>query len=158
MPKTLIVNNKPFSYPTKGDEPGWGSDATKWAEEVTSVLNDVVGPNDILESSFNIVNNQATLADIIGLVFNNAAVRSAVVQYSVYRISTANPSGFAETGEMHLIYDNNVGWSIAIGNVVGNSGVDFDLTSGGQVQYKSNDINSLNYSGVIHFRAKSLAQ
>jgi hypothetical protein len=80
------------------------------------------------------------------------------VQYSVYRISTANPSGFAETGEMRLIYDNNVGWSIAIGNVVGNSGVDFDITAGGQIQYKSNDINSLNYSGVIHFRAKALAQ
>jgi hypothetical protein len=158
LPKTLIVNNKPFSYPTKGDEPGWGSAATGWAEEVTSVLNDVIGPDDILESSFNVVNNQVAFTDVIGLIFNTASVRSAIVQYSVYRISTANPSGFAETGEMRLIYDNNIGWSIAIGNVVGNSGVDFDITAGGQIQYKSNDINSLNYSGVIHFRAKALAQ
>lgn len=158
MPKSLIVNNTPFSYPTTGDEPGWGGDATGWAEEVTKVLNNLVGPDDILETSFNIANNQIAATNVTGLVFNAGSVRSANIQYAVYRISDSNPSGFAETGEMHLVYDNNDGWHLGIGGVVGNSGVVFTITPAGQIQYQSSDIGAINYVGLIKFTAKALQQ
>lgn len=158
MPKQLIVNNTPFDYPTAGDEPGWGGDATGWAQEVTKVLNNLVGPDDILETSFNIANSQATDADVTGLVFNTGSVRSTVVQYAVYRISDSNPSGKAETGEMHILYDNNDGWSLGLGGVIGNSGVSFSITAGGQIQYQSTDIGAVNYVGVLKFTAKALQQ
>ena len=158
MPKTLIVNNTPYSYPTSGDEPGWGGEATGWAEGVTNVLSDLLGPNDILETAFNIANNQTTFADVTGLVFNAASVRAAQITYSVFRVSTPNPSGFTETGTIQLIYDNNVGWSINQGNILGSSGVVFQITPAGQIQYKSNDIGALNYNGTMKFRAKVLAQ
>lgn len=158
MPKQLIVNNTPYDYPTAGDEPGWGGEATGWAEEVTGVLNNLLGPDDILETSFNIANNQTTAADVTGLVFNAGSVRSAVVEYSVFRISDVNPSGNTETGEMHIVYDNNAGWSIGIGGVVGNSNVQFSITASGQVQYTSTDIDALNYVGVMKFKARALQQ
>jgi hypothetical protein len=156
--KTLIVNNIPFEYPDSGDEPGWGNSATGWAEEVTEVLQNVVGPNDILETSFNIANNQVAVANITGLIFNAGSVRSARVEYSIYRISDSNPSGQTEGGEIRLAYDNNVGWSFVIGGLTGNSGVVFSLTPAGQFQYTSTDIGSINYIGVIKFSALALEQ
>lgn len=158
MPKTLIVNNTPFDYPTSGDEPGWGGDATGWAEEVTKVLNNVVGPDDILQTSFNIANNQTVAANVTGLIFNAGSVRSATVDYSIYRISDSNPSGNAETGEMHIIYDSNDGWKLGVGGIVGNSNVIFSITPTGQIQYVSSDIGALNYTGVMKFVAKALQQ
>ena len=158
LPKQLIVNNTPFSYPTSKDEPGWGADATLWACEVTKVLSNILGPNDILETSFNIVNNQTTVANVTGLIFDSGSVRSAEVDYAIYRRSDLNLSGNAETGKMHLIYDNNAGWSISIGDVVGLAGVNFTITATGQVQYTSTDIDSLNYIGTIKFKATALQQ
>lgn len=158
MPKSLIVNNTVYDYPTAGDEPGWGGEATGWAEEVTGVLNNLLGPDDILETSFNIANNQSSAADVTGLVFNTGSARSAVIEYSVYRISDSNPSGNTETGEIRVVYDNSAGWLISVGNIVGNSGIVFSITTGGQIQYTSTDIGSVGYSGIIKFTAKSLSQ
>lgn len=159
MPKTLIVNNTPYQYPKSGDEPGWGGEATGWAEAVTNVLSDLLGPNDILETAFNVANNQATFVDVTGCFFNAASVRAAEITYSVSRSSTATPSGKVETGTIQLIYDGGApGWSISQGNILGDAGVQFQITSGGQLQYKSSNISALNYVGTMKFRAKTLQQ
>lgn len=158
MPRVLIVNNTPYNYPTSGDEPGWGNDATAWAVGVTNVLSDLLGPNDILETAFNVANNQTSFSDVTGLIFNAASVRAAEITYAVFRVSTANPSGFAETGTIQIVYDNNVGWYINQGNILASSGVTFSITGAGQVQYKSTDIGSLNYTGTMKYRAKTLQQ
>lgn len=158
MPKTLTVNNTPYDYPTAGDEPGWGGEATGWAEEVTNVLNNLLGPDDILETSFSIANNQSSAADVTGLAFNAGSVRSAVVTYAVYRISDSNPSGNAETGEMHIVYDDSAGWLLGLGGIVGDAGINFTITAAGQVQYTSTDIGSLNYVGTMKFKATALQQ
>lgn len=158
MPRQLIVNNIPYAYPTSGDEPGWGNEATAWSSGVTDVLNDLLGPNDILETAFNIANNQTTFVDVTGLAFNSAQVRAADINYSIFRISNTNPSGNTETGTIKIDYDNAVGWSIGQGGVLDNAGVIFDITPTGQLQYKSTDIGSVNYSGLMKFRAKTLSQ
>jgi hypothetical protein len=158
LPKTLIINNTPYNYPTSGDEPGWGNEATGWAEGVTNVLSDLLGPNDILETAFNVANNQNTPADITGLIFNAASVRGADIYYSVFRVSTDNPSGHTEKGLIQLVYDNNAGWSMNQGDLLGSSGVIFSITPTGQLQYTSTDIGSLNYIGTMKFRAKTLQQ
>lgn len=162
MPITLTVNNIPFSYPVSGDSPGWGQGATDWATEVTTVLNDIVGPNDVLETTFNVINNQVSSSNVTGLVFNTGEVRAAFVEYSIYRTSTSNPSGFTESGNMNISYDNSASsgskWSLVIGNITGNSGVTFTITDSGQIQYQSTNIGSTGYSGVMHFRATALSQ
>lgn len=158
MSKQLTVNNVPFQYPTPGDEPGWGNGATDWASEVTDVLSNLLGPDDILETPFNIANDQQTLADVTGLIFNAGSMRSSVVTYSIFRSSTLNPSGNTEAGQIFVSYDNNEGFSIGIGNIVGNSGVNFSILPSGQIQYTSTDIDSLNYVGVMKFSAKSQQQ
>lgn len=158
MPKELIVNSIPFDYPTQGDEPGWGGSATGWASEVTDVLNDLVGPNDILETAFNVANNQVSVSDVTGLSFSGASVRAADITYSIYRISSINLSGHIEKGTIQIAYDNNLGWIINQGNILGNAGVNFSITGAGQIQYTSTDIGSSSYTGTMKFRAKCLAQ
>ena len=157
MSKVLIVDNSPFNYPTPGDEPGWGEAATGWATAVTEVLGDLVGPNDILETAFSIANNQPTFANITGLAFNGASVRAVQITYAIFRVSSTNLSGNTETGTINLLYDN-ISWSVNQGNILGNAGVLFDVTSLGQLKYKSSDIGSLGYTGTMKFRAKSLNQ
>lgn len=162
MAVNLTVNNTVFAYPTPGDEPGWGEAATSWAEEVTDVLGSLLGPDDILETSATINNNVASATNIPGLLFNTASARGAVIEYSVYRVSTANPSGNSETGIMTLIYDAGASagnkWTMTIGNIAGESGVSFSVTDAGQVQYVSTDIDSAGYSGVIKFKARATQQ
>lgn len=160
MARTLIINGIPFEYPDANDEPGWGGQATDWAEAVTDAITDLVGPDDILETSFTVANNQLTFTDVTGLVFDGSSVRASDVTYSVYRISDANPSGNAESGILRVVYDNNAvnPWSITQGPVVGYSGISFDITNLGQIQYKTTDIGSVNYLGILKFSAKSQQQ
>lgn len=160
MPVTLTVNNIPFEYPVPGDSPGWGQPATDWATQVTIALNDLQGLTDIPQKTFTIQNNVTSFTDVAGLVFNTGLVRAAFVDFSVYRTSTSDPSGNAECGEMLLIYDNLAApgskWGMVI-NFDGDSGLTFNITDAGQVQYKSSDLGT-GHSGNMHFRAKTLNQ
>lgn len=162
MPVTLVVNNTPYEYPIDGDSPGWGQPATDWATAVTAVLNELLGSTDIIQTPFVIDNNITSFTDILGLSFNTGLVRAAVIDYSIYRTSTGSPSGHAETGVLNVVYDNLASpgskWSILGYGVNGNAGVTFSITDSGQVQYKSSNISSSGYSGIMHFRAKTLAQ
>ena len=47
MSRQLQIGNKVFNYPDTGDNPGWGEDATAWAQAVTTALETVQGTNDI---------------------------------------------------------------------------------------------------------------
>lgn len=162
MPVTLTVNNIPFEYPIPGDSPGWGEGATDWATEVTTVLNDLLGPNDIIQNTFTVANNQTSPANVVGLIFNTGQVRAAIIEYSVYRTSTANPTGFTESGTLEIAYDNLAApgskWSLIGTDLNGLSGVTFSITDTGQVQYTSTDLGSTGYSGNMHFRARALNQ
>ena len=74
MSVILTVNNTPYEYPEQGDQAPWGEAATGWATEVTNVLATVKGPSDLLETSFELVNNQTTFASIPGFTFESQTV------------------------------------------------------------------------------------
>lgn len=158
----VIINNKTFNYPQDGEDPGWGNDATDWAVEVSDVLNTILAPGDILETTFNINDNTSVSTQIQGLAFDPSLSRSANIVYSIYRTSTDTPSGNAETGEISIIYDN----SASIGNKWqmsqtknGESGVVFTISDLGQFSYTSTQINlgAGGYVGIMKFSAKSTA-
>lgn len=153
----LVVNNSTFEYPQPGDPKGWGEDATDWAIEVTNLLSDLKGPNDIIQTAFSINNNQAVASNIIGLAFDAATVRYAIVDYTIYR--TTSTAELAEGGQIHLIYKNVAGtWLIEQDRQGDNSGVVISITNAGQLQYTSSNVAGLSYTGKISFRAKTLNQ
>jgi hypothetical protein len=159
LAKTLIVNGKTFNYPEQGEDPIWGEDATAWAEEVTNVLDDLVSAGDIFQTEFTIVNNQSTSADVNGLLLDTSVVRSAVIDYSIYRVSTSNPSGNVENGTIFAVYDNSASsgnkWIISQ-EKNGEAGVTLDIDDDGQFTYTSTDIGAAGYSGSMKFKSRSI--
>lgn len=162
MPKALVVAGTSFEFPVSGENPEWGESATAWAEAVTDVLATLLAPGDILETTSTINNNISSPTNINGLVFDPGTVRAANVNYAIYRISTAAPSGHAEDGMIGLIYDDSAAngskWQLSQRKGGTDSGVTFSITDGGQIQYISSDINSTGYVGEIVFSAKTLSK
>lgn len=160
MPQNLVVNNNTFAYPIPGDEPGWGEGATDWAVEVTGVLDSLQGSNDIPQTSFTVANNTSSVADVVGLLFNPAQVRSAVVEYSIYRKTDSNE--LAEKGTLEIIYKNGgtIGSKWTLGRVFfgDDGGMLFTMTDAGQVQYTSTNLAGTNYTGTMHFSARVTLQ
>jgi hypothetical protein len=103
---------------------------------------------DISETSFSMVNNQASAANITGFAFSNTTVRSFKALVSVAVDAT---SDLFESFEI-LGINRGGSFDIAISSVGDASGVTITCTSAGQFQY-----TNLNYggfvSGTIRFRA-----
>lgn len=157
--KVLVVNGQNYFFPEESDSPPWGSLVTDWATAVTGVLDEVVGTGDIVETSAGINNNVSSATNVAGLTFSTAAVRGAIVDYSIYRVTTSTgATELVEVGNMYLGFKNTANsWDIVV--VGGNTaGVTFSITNTGQVQYVSTNITGLNYSGIIKFRARALTQ
>lgn len=156
---SLTINGQTFQYPDAGTEAGWGEDATGWAEAVTDLLSALVSNGDILPTLFSIQNNVTTSEDIVGMFFNSGSVRAAQINYAVYRVSNSTSNGVAESGVILLDLNETapVGQKWQMSQIKqGDSGVSFSITDGGQFQYKSTDIGSINYQGQIKFSAKVL--
>lgn len=158
----LVVNNELFQYPTNRQIPGWGLEASAWAQAVTTVLGSLNGPQDILQTVSNISNNQvlsppATAGLVAGLSFDPTQVRGAKVDYNVYRVT--NGSGaqeFVEQGIMLISYKPVAAtWDLVIMSSQ-SSGVTFTISATGQIYYTSTAMTGLNYNGSIVFRAIGL--
>lgn len=151
----LTVNNTTFNYPDPGQEPGWGEDATGWAEAVTEVLNSLAGTGTINETQSNIENNISVNTQIAGLVFNSSLTQSATVLYRILR-DTDSISPIIEQGKLDILYDNGT-WKLSREIVVGSpAGVIIDIDGTGQLVYKSSNIAGANYQGYIKFKTTGI--
>lgn len=157
MSEQLRVRNKTFNYPSPGDSPGWGEDATGWAKEVTSTLALLINSNDILLSTVAIANNVTSASNINKLQFSNTRVRTAIINYQIYRVTSTTE--LVENGNLTIAYKSNTNtWDVQRDFANDNSGIVFSVLSSGQVQYTSSNLSGLNYSGSITFSAKTFQQ
>lgn len=155
MSKNLQIGSTIFEYPVQGDKPGWGEEATAWAEAVTAALQNVQGPNDILITSATLANNQTTPADIPGLVFNTGQVQSVEVDFLLERVFDAGSTTETESGKILGAYDGTE-FSISVESV-GNVGIDITVTNAGQFQYTSDD-KANHVSTTIRFKGRTIDQ
>jgi hypothetical protein len=155
----LTVAGTTYEYPEPGEDPQWGLGPTQWAEAVTQVLNTVLGPGDILETTFSIDNNVTVPQNINGFLFDSGTVRGADLTATVYRTSNTNPAGHSEITKMTIVYDDDapVGekWKL-VQQTNGAAGIVFAITDVGQLTYMSSNIGSIGYSGSIHFKAAAI--
>lgn len=154
MSKPLTIGSETFDFPINGQNSGWGEQVTDWAEAVTNALQTVQGPADILLTTANIINNQSTFVNINGFSFSTATVEAFTAEYYVLRTTAIPAASKVESGHISGNYDGTA-WLISIQNT-GDAGIDFQITSGGQLQYKTDNMVGSNYSGVIKFKAKSI--
>ena len=162
MSKELTVAGDVFNYPENRESPGWGEEASSWAEAVTDVLANVAGEGDILQTSASLSNNIAALTSINGFAFDPAVVRGAVAEFSIYRVTLETSLGAAdgqervETGVLYIGSKSSAGSFEMSQAGSGGSGVTLSITSAGQIQYTSDSMTGINHSGVIKFRARAL--
>jgi hypothetical protein len=161
MSYTVIVNNNVYTLPDPGDPPLYAEELKAFFQELASVSNNQQGPLDISETDFNFINNKSTPTDVQGFSIITAAVASFVASYVIKR--TDGTLVITESGQL-FGKQGASGWTLAIGNVQadsslfdGYSGVEFSITSVGQVQYTSTNLPGQT-QGIITFKVKTIAQ
>lgn len=105
---------------------------------------------DIAETSFSLADNQAVAADVTGLVFNNASVRSAQVHYSIVVDAATD---LFEAGTLLLI-QKGASWEMSRTSVGDNSLVELTVNNSGQVQFTTPSYAGFS-SATMKFRAIS---
>lgn len=143
--KTAAVVNS-----TAGNETDRAASVSAMKSYVTGITANLpqASAGDIDETSFSMVNNQSLSADVTGLAFANATVRSFKALVSVEVDATAD---LFEAFEL-IGVQKGAGWDMAVTATGDNSQVVFTITSAGQIQYVS--ANYLGFVGAkIKFRA-----
>ncbi|MEJ5315353.1 MAG: hypothetical protein WHS45_13410, partial [Anaerolinea sp.] len=75
--------------------------------------------------------------------------------FKAYQPQSINTT-LLEQGDLLVNYDPiNSDWYIANGNILGDSGVEFDITNTGQVTYTSSSMPTASYTGAIKYRIKN---
>jgi len=153
MPKILTVGSEEFEFPLEGQNAGYGSEITDWAEAVTDALSTVQKPNDILTTTA-VINNVAGTFSIPGFNFSTAEVISIECRYFVKRVTTSPNANYSEVGYIEGYYDGSA-WGISI-RTTGDAKILLSITSSGQIQYTltPSDILPGTHSGSITFEAK----
>lgn len=128
--------------------------AANWPVVPTSVqqgLDDLAAlrsVGDISEKSFSLANNQSSAANVTGLAFANATVRSFEALVSVYINAT---SSLYEVFHLSGI-QKGASWDMAATSNGDSSLVTFSITNAGQVQYTSGNYSGFS-AGTAKFRA-----
>lgn len=107
--------------------------------------------SSLLVDSFSINNNIETPSDITGAVLDSN-VNSAILQYNIIRNTSSEYN--TQVGELKIVKENN-NYSLTDTYAGSCTGVDFSITSTGQLQYKSSYISGLNYTGTLNIKSLS---
>jgi len=151
----LTIKGVTYRYPVSNDEQ-WGTDATDWAVAVTDALGALAVEGDLAPPSSaqaSILNNQAAAVNVTDLVFDSSTVRGAIVHYYVYR--KHDTTEIMEVGTLTLRYVGS-SWTFSQEFQGDDTGVVLSITSGGQIQYISDDRVGAPYVGVMKYRAFAL--
>lgn len=152
MPKTLTIGTQDFEIPLEGENGNYGEQISDWCEAVTDALGTVQQRNDIPTTTASILNNRTSATSVTGFLFDTSEVISINSEFIVTRTTDSPAVQLVESGFIQGNFDGS-NWNITITSV-GNSGVSFDMTAGGQVTYTSTNMTGTNYTGEIRFKAK----
>lgn len=156
MPKILIVGTEEFEFPLVGENADYGEQITDWATAVTDALTTVQQPNDILTTTAAINNNQTTFTNIPGFSFDTSEVIAINAEYIVSRTTSSPAETLSESGSIQGNY-NGTQWTISR-SFDGDADIELDITSSGQIQYKTGNMVGSGYVGSIIFKARVFNQ
>jgi len=164
MPE-IIIGGTEIDFPNSAASPNWAPAVIDFAEAVESALEGISGQGDITAQTFSIdgasFNPTASPTNIPGLQFSTTLVRSAVIEYNVFRTATTPSETAYEVGTMNIIYNPNGGvgekWEL-IRYAAGDGKITFTITDTGQIQFETTQIGTTNHEGKIGFSAKAILQ
>lgn len=148
----VVVKGLTFLIP-ETSERRWGDETTNYLVTLGTAINDITSVGDIPLLSIPINNNQTTLINVDNLSFETTQVRHAIIEYSVYRVTSSEE--VSQCGNLLITYKNNAATWELIDNTVGDAGVSFTITTAGQVQYTSTNMAGTGYQSKMSFRARA---
>ncbi len=150
------MSNQFSSIPIRSNANTGLVDASWWNTIRTALIN-FMGAGAIDETQFTIADNQSGYQNITGLLLDASVTRAVAIHYTIYR-----STGAVERREMGVIWAFYkalaTAWSFevdsygddSLGN--GTVSVPLNVTSAGQVQYKSDSMGG-SYSGKMRYKA-----
>lgn len=151
MAVPLTVSGVTYQYPVT-DNQEWGTEATNWAIAMTDAMATAVQGGDLAPTILVTIQNGVSNISVTGLLFNSAITQSAKIEYYVYR--TNDVTELAESGTIRIVFKDTLNeWSIDRTFQGDDTGLDFDITPSGQIQYTSTTIGATSYTGKMRYRA-----
>lgn len=149
----VTINGNVYNVADPGTEAGWGEDTTGAIVDLANVVNSLTGTEYKSDSSAILANNTGTLTDVPSLAFTSANTRNVTVKYSILVNATTD---LTENGVLNLHYDvATTSWKIQREFTGDDSKVILDVTSAGQVQYKTPSYPG-HVSITIYFKTESM--
>lgn len=157
---SIVIQGTTYLIPKPSAPAPYGEELFDYLQALGSAYSTLVGVGDIQETSATLLNNQSSSADVLGLSFDSAQVRSASIAYQITR--TTNLSNRIESGFLNVFYDAsrsiNNKWVLQRESIGVDSLVEFTITDSGQVQYTTDNMSGTGYSGMLKFEARALLQ
>lgn len=152
---TITIGGKDYRLPLQGTEPSWAEQVSSILKALAEVSELVQGPNDILLSSANILNNQSTPVNFSNVAFDTTEVLSFEMEYFITR-SYDPGTGVTVESQSGLFRANFDGsnWKTTQEDE-GRSDVVFNITPGGVLQYSSSDLSTY-ISGLCRYKVKTI--
>jgi len=95
-----------------------------------------------------IANNQASVANVTGLVFDKLVTKGVTFSFDIYRATSL--ANMSEVGIGFATYNAATDtWHLAILSQNDDASVPLTITSAGQVQYTSSNMSGTGYTGFI---------
>ncbi len=125
-----------------------------WVNDIKTALVAFFGAGMIGETQFTIADNQVAYADITGLLLDSTITRAVDIEYTIYR-TNGGATERRERGTLRCLYKPvALAWSFdreSFGDDALNIASSLNVTSAGQVQYKSDSIGAT-YVGKIRYK------
>jgi len=128
-----------------------GTNVTLSSDSDSITINSTGGGSGIPSpTSFSLANNLPNATNITGLTFNPASVMGFVIEYMIVRSSST--TRVCSIGRFRAVYNSNISAWLTSDDYAGdNSGIDFGVTSAGQVTYTSTNITGTSYTGTLKY-------
>lgn len=157
---TITIQGTVIDFPESSASPNWSQGIIDFAKAVEEALSGAVGQYDVAPQVFNGDSyNPGSNIDLPSLAFPTTSVRSAVINYSVYR--TTSTSNAAEAGILNIVYNPNNGvglrWEMTR-EFVGDGQIAFNITDLGQIQFSTTALGGISHYMRIGYSAKALEQ
>ena len=155
---TITIGSEVIEFPNSASGPNWAPALVQFAEAVETALSGLAGEYDVQPHVLTLAQEANTNLDMPLLSFATSAVRSAFIQYSIYRVSSTSEE--AEVGTLEVIYNSVDGtWEIGREGTGTDNNVTFDITPAGQIRVTTTAIDGGTYtSGKISYRATAVLQ
>jgi len=155
--RLITIGNQTFKLPIDG-RGNWGEETTAILEALAEASQLIQGPNDVLLSTANLLNNQSAAVPVGTLTFNTGQVLGIQVDFFIRRtytetLPTPTEVTITENGILLANYDGS-NWKMSVESV-GDTGIDLVISPSGTVQYTSTNLNG-HISSIIRYKAKTI--